>query len=110
MASQTIELNPISRPEDAKHNVGSEDKDSMLISKALYEETHTDITWSQIIGGSVGNILEWYDFGTFGMLASEIGSNFFPSGSNNHGIELLKAYGVFAGGTSKDTMLWMKFQ
>eukprot|EP01084_Bolivina_argentea_P189911 326488_1 len=57
---------------------------------------HRDITWSQIIGGSVGNILEWYDFATFGLLASEIGYCFFPSHSN-HAIELLKAYGIFAG-------------
>ena len=95
MATQSIELNLIHS--DAS-TIETEDADSMQISKALYDETHPDISWSQIIGGSVGNILEWYDFATFGMLASEIGSNFFPSDANNHGIELLKAYGVFAGG------------
>eukprot|EP01083_Nonionella_stella_P001634 4662_1 len=69
------------------------------VSKTMYHQMK-DITWLQIIGGSVGNILEWYDFATFGLLASEIGSNFFATDSNgksNHAIELLKAYGVFGG-------------
>eukprot|EP01084_Bolivina_argentea_P093687 168455_1 len=60
-------------------------------------DKNIEITWSQIIGGSIGNILEWFDFAIFGYLASEIGYNFFHSSSNNHSIELLEAYGVFAG-------------
>ena len=31
-----------------------------------------DITWSQIIGGCIGNVLEWFDFAIFGYLASEV--------------------------------------
>lgn len=58
----------------------------------------SNITCSQIIGGSIGNVLEWYDFAAFGLLASEIGYNFFPSNSSDEVISLLKAYGVFAGG------------
>ena len=71
---------------------------SMGISESHYEETRPDVTWSQIIGGSIGNVLEWYDFITFGMLAPQIGYNFFPSDSHNSLLEMLKAYGVFAGG------------
>ena len=39
------------------------------------------VSWSQIIGGSVGNVLEWYDFAVFGYLASELSTNFFPKQS-----------------------------
>eukprot|EP01084_Bolivina_argentea_P256307 431486_1 len=70
-----------------------------LISTSIQNETDNppvDVSWSQLIGGSIGNILEWYDWSTFGLLASELGDNFFPSDSNNAAIELLEAYGVFA--------------
>eukprot|EP01084_Bolivina_argentea_P287461 493268_1 len=58
-----------------------------------YAQKH--VTWTQIIGGSIGNILEWYDFAVFGFLAQPIGTNFFPSESST--AELIQAYGVFAG-------------
>lgn len=38
-----------------KHNMEIEEQD-------LLEYTQKHVTWTQIIGGSVGNILEWYDF------------------------------------------------
>lgn len=44
--------------------------------------------------GTVGNILEWYDFGIYGYLAPVIGSLFFPS--HNPVASLLGAYGGFA--------------
>ena len=58
MTAESVELNLIDGDGQLQGNINN--NDSMEISKALYEETHRDITWSQIIGGSVGNILEWY--------------------------------------------------
>lgn len=49
----------------AKSTENDDDEDMDMI-KPMYDEIHQDITWSQIIGGSIGNILEWYDFATFG--------------------------------------------
>ena len=48
------------------------------------------------IGGSIGNVLEWYDFAVFGYFAPLIGSQFFPSESQT--ASLIKAFGVFAAG------------
>lgn len=44
--------------------------------------------------GTIGNVLEWYDFGLYGYLAPVIGTLFFPS--NNPIASLLGAYGGFA--------------
>src|SRR5262245_24290093 len=50
----------------------------------------------QVIGGVVGNVLEWYDFAVFGYFAPTIGLQFFPS--SDHIASLLNAFGVFAAG------------
>lgn len=42
------------------------DDDNNTFEQQIHKEMHQDITWSQILGGSIGNILEWYDFATFG--------------------------------------------
>jgi MHS family proline/betaine transporter-like MFS transporter len=44
--------------------------------------------------GTIGNVLEWYDFGLYGYLAPVIGAQFFPSG--NPVASLIGAYGGFA--------------
>lgn len=49
-----------------------------------------------IIGGVVGNVLEWYDFAVFGYFAPVIGSQFFPS--EDPLASTLNAFGVFAVG------------
>ena len=49
-----------------------------------------------IIGGIVGNVLEWYDFAVFGYFAPIIGSQFFPS--EDRLASTLNAFGVFAVG------------
>ncbi len=49
-----------------------------------------------MVGGSVGNILEWYDFAVFGYFAPFIGAHFFPA--EDPMASLIKAYGVFAAG------------
>ena len=41
--------------------------ESANFEQQIHKEMQQDITWSQILGGSIGNILEWYDFATFGL-------------------------------------------
>eukprot|EP00490_Sorites_sp_Unknown_P025424 CAMPEP_0114697626 /NCGR_PEP_ID=MMETSP0191-20121206/74003_1 /TAXON_ID=126664 /ORGANISM="Sorites sp." /LENGTH=165 /DNA_ID=CAMNT_0001996971 /DNA_START=27 /DNA_END=524 /DNA_ORIENTATION=+ len=49
-----------------------------------------------LLAGAVGNLLEWFDFAIFGLLAHEIGVNFFPE-TGSRTIHLLEAFGTFAG-------------
>jgi MHS family proline/betaine transporter-like MFS transporter len=49
-----------------------------------------------VFAGTIGNILEWYDFAVFGFLAPFIASQFFPSDDPLSG--LINTFGVFAGG------------
>ncbi|MCJ2094200.1 MFS transporter [Methylobacterium sp. J-072] len=47
-----------------------------------------------VIAGAIGNMLEWYDFATYGYFSAVIGRNFFPSDSP--ATSLLSAFAVFA--------------
>lgn len=49
-----------------------------------------------IVGGTVGNIMEWYDFALYGFFAPVLARLFFPSG--NHFTSLIATFGVFAAG------------
>lgn len=49
-----------------------------------------------IIAGTIGNVLEWYDFAVYGFFAHEIGQVFFPS--NDPVTSLIAAFGAFAVG------------
>jgi MHS family proline/betaine transporter-like MFS transporter len=49
-----------------------------------------------IIAGTVGNIMEWYDFAVYGYFAAIIGRHFFPS--EDPATSLIAAFGVFAAG------------
>jgi MHS family proline/betaine transporter-like MFS transporter len=49
-----------------------------------------------IAAGTIGNILEWYDFAIYGYFAPAIGRTFFPSGDPV--AQVLAAFGVFAVG------------
>ncbi|HKE39637.1 MAG TPA: MFS family transporter [Casimicrobiaceae bacterium] len=49
-----------------------------------------------IVGGSSGNLVEWYDFYVYSFTALYFASEFFPSG--NQTTQLLNAAGVFAAG------------
>jgi MFS transporter, MHS family, proline/betaine transporter len=49
-----------------------------------------------ILAGAIGNLLEWYDFGLYGLLAPVLGSLFFPS--HTPLASLLGVYGGFAVG------------
>jgi MFS transporter, MHS family, proline/betaine transporter len=47
-----------------------------------------------IAAGTIGNVLEWYDFAIYGYFASAIGGQFFPH--EDAVAQLLSAFGVFA--------------
>ena len=49
-----------------------------------------------VLAGAIGNLLEWYDFGLYGLLAPVLASLFFPSHSRT--ASLLGVYGGFASG------------
>jgi MHS family proline/betaine transporter-like MFS transporter len=49
-----------------------------------------------VAAGTIGNILEWYDFAIYGYFAPAIGRTFFPSGDPV--AQVLAAFGVFAVG------------
>jgi MHS family proline/betaine transporter-like MFS transporter len=50
----------------------------------------------QIAAGTIGNVLEWYDFAVYGYLATFIAANFFPTEDAVAG--LLATFAVFAVG------------
>jgi MHS family proline/betaine transporter-like MFS transporter len=49
-----------------------------------------------VVAGLVGNVLEWYDFGLYGLLAPVLAERFFPGGDRI--AALLSVYGGFAVG------------
>ena len=49
-----------------------------------------------IAAGTVGNVMEWYDFAVYGYFAATIGRHFFPSADAI--TSLIAAFGVFAAG------------
>jgi len=48
-----------------------------------------------LIAAGAGNFLEWFDFALFGLLADEIGANFFPESLSNTG-RLIKSFAIFS--------------
>src|SRR5215510_5558868 len=49
-----------------------------------------------VVAGTIGNVLEWYDFGVYGYLATMMSQLFFPGEEKT--ISLLKAFAVFGVG------------
>ena len=49
-----------------------------------------------ITAGSVGTVLEWYDFSIYAFLAPVFAKHYFPAGSET--VSLIVAFGVFATG------------
>lgn len=66
----------------------------------LAHPTKAKVTFSArtrvVVAAGVGNIIEWYDFGLYGLLAPVLASLFFPS--QDRIAALLGAYGGFAVG------------
>jgi MHS family proline/betaine transporter-like MFS transporter len=50
----------------------------------------------RILGGFIGNVVEWYDFALYGYLAGVIAPVFFPADNPTAG--LIATYGIFAAG------------
>ena len=51
---------------------------------------------SSVIAGTIGNVMEWYDFALYGFFAPVISSLFFPHQSSLVG--LIATFGIFAAG------------
>jgi len=49
-----------------------------------------------VIAGMAGNMMEWYDFALYGVMAPILGKLFFPQG--NSVVSILSVFGVFAAG------------
>ncbi|GAA0929402.1 MFS transporter [Nonomuraea longicatena] len=52
--------------------------------------------WKNVIGGSVGNLVEWYDWFVYSSFALYFAASFFPKG--NPTAQLLNTLGIFAVG------------
>src|SRR3978361_1004620 len=60
------------------------------------EETKQKTVVGNILRGSLGNMVEWYDFYSFTVFGTYFAHVFFASGSEDH--DLLGVLGVFAAG------------
>jgi MFS transporter, MHS family, proline/betaine transporter len=49
-----------------------------------------------VIAGTIGNVLEWYDFGVYGYFATTMSQLFFPGDDKT--VSLLQAFAVFGVG------------
>jgi MHS family proline/betaine transporter-like MFS transporter len=49
-----------------------------------------------LVAGTVGNFVEWYEFGAYGFFATVIAANFFSSTSTSDAESLIKTYASFA--------------
>lgn len=67
---------------------------------AIPRTTTTEISTSErikaIIGGSIGNLVEWYDWYAYAAFAIYFSASFFPNG--NQTAQLLNTAGIFAVG------------
>lgn len=52
------------------------------------------VTRRVLVGASIGNAVEWFDFAIYGFLASILATNFFPS--DNPAAGLLQTFAIFA--------------
>jgi MHS family proline/betaine transporter-like MFS transporter len=53
-------------------------------------------TRRSLVAGTVGNFVEWYEFGAYGFFATVIAANFFSSNSTSDAESLIKTYASFA--------------
>jgi len=49
-----------------------------------------------LVAGMAGNLMEWYDFALYGVMAPTLGKLFFPQG--NSLVSIISVFGVFAAG------------
>jgi MHS family proline/betaine transporter-like MFS transporter len=53
-------------------------------------------TRRSLLAGTVGNFVEWYEFGAYGFFATVIAANFFSGSSTSDAESLIKTYASFA--------------
>jgi len=67
---------------------------------ALTQDKENPVSAAQsrraLVAGSVGNFIEWYEFGVYGFLATVIASNFFSTEGGSDLEALIKTYASFA--------------
>ncbi|WP_433163498.1 MFS transporter [Kribbella sp. CA-247076] len=59
-------------------------------------QVDTARTRRSLVAGTVGNFVEWYEFGAYGFFATVIAANFFSSTSTSDAESLIKTYASFA--------------
>ena len=60
------------------------------------DQASTARTRRSLVAGTVGNFVEWYEFGAYGFFATVIAANFFSSTSTSDAESLIKTYASFA--------------
>lgn len=68
----------------------------MAVTYQANKEISTGDRVKAIIGGSVGNLVEWYDWYAYAAFAIYFSASFFPNGNQN--AQLLNTAGIFAVG------------
>src|SRR5690349_13909794 len=68
----------------------------MTATKAQDREASPAQSRRALVAGSVGNFIEWYEFGVYGFLATIIAANFFSADGGSDLEALIKTYASFA--------------
>ncbi|MFM8933604.1 MAG: MFS transporter, partial [Gemmataceae bacterium] len=68
----------------------------MAASETSPSQPHHRFPVKQVLIGTVGTTLEWYDFGVYGFFAAIIGKQFFPAEDEISSV--VAAFGAFAAG------------
>lgn len=66
------------------------------MSTTAMREPRSDARRRAIVAGSVGNFIEWYEFGVYGFFATIIAARFFSSGGQSSFESLIATYASFA--------------
>ncbi|TDD19727.1 MFS transporter [Kribbella turkmenica] len=66
------------------------------MSTPVAAQIGTARTRRSLVAGTVGNFVEWYEFGAYGFFATVIAANFFSSTSTSDAESLIKTYASFA--------------
>ncbi|MDO0938187.1 MFS transporter [Streptomyces sp. DG2A-72] len=64
--------------------------------KVTFEERGTGRSRRALVAGSVGNLIEWYEFGVYGYFATIIAARFFTPEGGSEAEALVKTYASFA--------------
>jgi MHS family proline/betaine transporter-like MFS transporter len=67
-----------------------------MMSATVILEPRSEARRRAIVAGSVGNFIEWYEFGVYGFFATIIAARFFSSGDQSSFESLIATYASFA--------------